>query len=70
VTNEPDNVVLLLLRRIDQKIDRVAEDVHDLKERMSAVEMGLALVNRRLDRLDERVGRSVRRLDLSEAEQP
>ncbi|MFD1702000.1 hypothetical protein ACFSCV_03190 [Methylopila henanensis] len=64
MADEPDNIVLTYLRRIDQKLDRVTDDVGDLKVRVTAVEEGIAGVNRRLDRLDQRVDRIERRLDL------
>jgi hypothetical protein len=44
----------------------MAEDLHDLKTRTS-VEEGLAGVNRRLDRLEVRVERIEKRLELSDA---
>ena len=64
MADEPDNIVLTYLRRIDQKLDRVIDDVADLKVRVTAVEEGIAGVNRRLDRLEQRVDRIERRLDL------
>ena len=64
MAEEPDNLVLQLLRRMDVKLDRVLEDVADLKVRMTHVEEGLAGVNRRLDRLEARVDRIEQRLDL------
>jgi archaellum component FlaC len=67
MANEPDNVVLVLLRKIDQRTERMADDLQDLKSRMTSVEEGLAGVNRRLDRLDSRVERVERRLELSDA---
>ena len=67
MVDEPDNLVLQMLRRIDTKLDRVIDDVHDLKVRMAAVEEGLAGVHRRMDRLEVRVERIERRLDLAEA---
>ncbi len=67
MADEPDNLVLNMLRRIDGKMDRVIDDVHDLKVRMSSVEEGLAGVNRRLDRMDLRVDRIERRLELTDA---
>ena len=60
----PDNLILQLLRRIDTKVDRLAEDIHDIKVRLTAVEEGLAGVQRRIDRLELRVDRIERRLDL------
>ena len=68
MANEPENVVLVLLRKIDERTDRMASDLQDLKTRVTSVEEGLAGVNRRLDRLDSRVERIERRLELSEVE--
>jgi len=67
VPDEPDNLVLQLLRRIDQKTDRLIDDVADLKVRMTSMEEGLAGVNRRLDRVDARIDRIERRLELADA---
>lgn len=64
---EPDNIVLTLLRRIDATVARMSEDLRDLKVRVTAVAEGLVGVNRRLDRLEARVERIDRRLDLAEA---
>jgi archaellum component FlaC len=64
VTDQPESIVLVYLRRIDEKLDRVVEDLRDLKVRATAMEEGLAGVNRRLDRLETRVDRIERRLDL------
>lgn len=67
MADEPDNIVLALLRKIDQRTERMADDLQDLKVRVTAVEEGLAGVNRRLDRLELRVDRIERRLELSDA---
>lgn len=64
MAEEPDNLVLAMLRRMDAKLDRVIDDLHDLKVRMTAVEEGLNVVQRRIDRLEDRVERVERRLDL------
>jgi archaellum component FlaC len=66
MAGEPDNMVLMLLRRIDERTQRMAEDLQDLKVRVTHVEEGLAGVNRRMDRLEQRVERIERRLDLVE----
>ena len=65
MSNEPDNLVLRQLRLMDGKLDRLLDDVHDLKVRVTAVEEGLSGVNRRLDRVEQRVDRIERRLDLA-----
>ncbi|WP_020185827.1 hypothetical protein [Methylopila sp. 73B] len=66
MADEPDNLVLAMLRRIDETTQRTRDDIVDLKVRMTAVEEGLAGVNRRLDRLEIRVDRIERRLELSD----
>lgn len=66
MANEPDSIVLALLRKIDQRTERMADDLQDLKVRVTAVEEGLAGVNRRLDRLEIRVDRIERRLELTD----
>ncbi|MCJ2070950.1 hypothetical protein MKK75_19505 [Methylobacterium sp. J-030] len=67
MVDQPDNLVLVLLRRIDGKVDRLIDDVNDVKARMSAVEENLAGVHRRIDRIELRVERIERRLDLADA---
>ncbi|MBK8082947.1 MAG: hypothetical protein IPK28_03415 [Devosia sp.] len=67
MAEEPDSVVLVLLRRLDAKMDRVIDDLHDVKVRLTAVEEGLNVVQRRIDRLEDRVERIERRLDLVDA---
>jgi len=66
MADQPDNIVLALLRKIDQRTERMAEDLQDLKTRVTGVEEGLAGVNRRLDRLENRVERIEKRLELSD----
>lgn len=64
MANEPDNILLQYMRRFDEKLDRVVDEMLDIKVRLTAVEEGLAGVNRRLDRLELRIERIERRLDL------
>jgi archaellum component FlaC len=66
MATEPENVVLILLRRIDERTERMADDLQDLKVRVTSVEEGLAGVNRRLDRLESRMERVERRLELTD----
>ena len=63
---EPDNVVLAYPRRIDEKVDRVIDDVRDIKVRVTNLEQGQAGIQRRLDRVEARLDRIERRLDLVE----
>jgi hypothetical protein len=44
MADEPDNIVLVYLRRIDTKLDRLVEDVRDLKIRVTGVEKRLGEV--------------------------
>ena len=74
MTEQPDNLILVYLRRIDEKVDRLSEDARDLKARMSGVESALghlqtqvASVNARIDRVETRLERVERRLDLADA---
>lgn len=78
--NEPDNVVLQHLRHIRNRVDRIAEDVDDIKLRMSSLESLMMLVKREvahgdetdarqqltLDKLAARLERIERRLDLAD----
>jgi predicted nucleic acid-binding Zn-ribbon protein len=66
MAEEPDNLVVRYLRRIDEKMDRLVDDMHDIKVRLTAVEEGLVGVQRRVDRMESRLDRVERRLDLVE----
>ena len=67
MAEKPDNIILVMLRRIDARLERLVDDVQDLKIRMTRVVEGLAGVNRRLDRLEVRVDRIEKRLGLIDA---
>jgi predicted nuclease with TOPRIM domain len=64
MTDEPDSIVLRYLRRMDEKLDRVLDDHEEIKQRLGALEEGQASLSRRVDRLDARVSRIEKRLDL------
>ena len=64
---EPTNLVLELLRRIDTKVDALRDDMLEVKQRLSLVEEGVAIVHRRFDRLEIRVDRIEKRLGLADA---
>jgi len=80
MVDAPDNLTFEYLRRLDAKLDRVIEDIGDLKIRMTAVEerlartdvafanleLSIAGINRRIDRIEARLDRIERRLDLVE----
>jgi chromosome segregation ATPase len=66
-----ESLTLTYLRRIDEKVDRLANDMREVKERLgileeqyATLERQYASVSRRLDTLDQRVERIERRLDL------
>jgi hypothetical protein len=61
---EPDELVLVYLLRIDEKVDRVIDDLRDIKFRVMNLEEGQAGIQSRLDRVDTRPDRIERRLDL------
>jgi len=67
MAGDPENVVLILLRKLDERTERIADDLQDLKIRMTSVGEGLTGVNRRLDRLESRMERIERRLELTDA---
>jgi hypothetical protein len=63
----PDSLVVRMLRDLTRKVDRVIDDLQDLKVRMTALETyvnsNLGVINARLDRIDTRLDRIERRLD-------
>jgi chromosome segregation ATPase len=75
--NEPENLALLYLRRLDVKLDAIGVDIRDVKHRLSSLEFGIAGLRRdqagqseqhanlqsRLDSVDERLERLERRAD-------
>lgn len=62
-TNDP---VTWFLLRLDGKIDRMLDDIRELKLRMTAVEAAFVGVNRRIDRLEERLEHKEHHLDFAE----
>jgi len=61
-----DSLVLEHLRAIPGNVDRLVEDMHEVKQRLGILENQYASISNRLDRMDERVGRIEKRLDLVE----
>jgi septal ring factor EnvC (AmiA/AmiB activator) len=75
LADEPESHTLILLReiggemkerfdRLDANLDRVTDDMRDIKARMTNAEEARAGVNRRRDRLDSCLERVEKRLDL------
>ena len=74
MTDNVENLILEMLRRMDKRLDNIEGDVSELKTRATAVDEhigGLFITvsgnNTRLDRMDERLKRIERRLELREA---
>lgn len=74
MADQPDSIELAYLRRIDEKVDRLRDDVRELKTGLNAVRrdlIALAEADARLelmvDRQGERLDRIEGRLDLRDA---
>jgi uncharacterized coiled-coil DUF342 family protein len=71
MADEPENLVLVYLRRLDEKVDRVLDDLRDIKHRVGSLErqaadirVDMAAMSTRMDRIDGRLDRMERRLEL------
>jgi outer membrane murein-binding lipoprotein Lpp len=71
MSGEPDNVILVYLRRMDEKLDRLASAVGDLGRRVTSLETKVVLLHgdfaaqsERIDRIDIRLDRIERRLEI------
>ena len=64
---EPDNVVIHHLRAIPEQLDTLNGRQLELMQRLDAVEVGLANLSVRGDRIDARLDRVEKRLGLIEA---
>ncbi len=74
MSDEPDSPTLRMLRRMDEKLNRVTADLLEIKERIGFLEAGYVSLSRRvdllrghIDQIETRLGRIERRLDLTEA---
>ena len=74
MTDDVENLVLEQLRLIRKSQEEMREDILDIKIRLSAterhlgeVQLQLAALNSRMDRIDERLARVERRLGLVDA---
>jgi hypothetical protein len=74
MSEAPDNLVLVYLRRLDEKLDRLTSVVNDLGRRVTSMETKVVLLHgdfatqsERLDRIDVRLDRIERRLDIAPA---
>jgi hypothetical protein len=55
---ENPDIVLRYLHDIDRKVDRLIDKMRDLTSGVTKLEVGLSLVNSRLDRIERRLGLS------------
>jgi len=74
MTEETENIVLEMLRRIRASQERMELDISDLKSRLTAVEITMGQIvsllagqSGRMDRIEERLARVERRLELADA---
>jgi DNA repair ATPase RecN len=72
MTEAPDNMVSLILQRIElrlskieEKLTNVVDNTHEMSIRLAHVEENLAGVHRRQDRFDARLDRIEKRLELN-----
>jgi predicted nucleic acid-binding Zn-ribbon protein len=64
VTNE---LIFETLKSIQATLSKLADDMHEVKERLGILEMQYASLSNRMDRMDLRIERIERRLGLIEA---
>lgn len=67
MSDEPDSLVLTLLRAIRGDIAEVKSDLVEVKERLGFLEAGYASLSRRVDRMAGDIERIKRRLDIVDA---
>ena len=67
MADETANLTHEYLRRMDAKLDRLIEDVQDVKVRLTSLEENYGATSRRLDRIERDVSNIKKRLDLVEA---
>jgi septation ring formation regulator EzrA len=61
--DKPNDLLVVILNKVDAKITIVQDDLQDLKRRLSVIEEVALNVNRRFDRLEERTLQIERRLE-------
>src|SRR6267154_250620 len=74
MADDPNTIVLKLLRRLDVKMDRIFVEIQDVKRRITSLEGQVALLHGdfagqsiRIDRIEERLDRIETRLGLIDA---
>jgi hypothetical protein len=64
MSDQPGNLMLIYLRRLDGKMDKLIDDMLEVKERLEHLEGQYASISRRVDSLDILLERVERRLDI------
>jgi len=64
--DEPENVTLIYLHRLSEQLDALREDNREIKTRPGILEQQGASFSGRMDRLEFRLDRIKKRLDLVE----
>ena len=64
MSDQPENILLVYLRRIDQKVDHLGQDMIEVKERLGFLEQQYSSISRRIDRVGGDVEFIKRRPDL------
>jgi hypothetical protein len=70
MSDGPESLVLRFMRQVEARLDRVIDDLADIKVRVMNVEENLVVLNRRAYQTDlriERIERNERRLDVTES---
>jgi predicted nuclease with TOPRIM domain len=64
MSDQPTDPVLVLLRRMDGRLDELKADMREVEERLGLLEQTSASISRRVDRIEDRLDRIERRLDI------
>jgi len=74
MADAPDNIVLVYLRRMDERLEQLAIDMREVKERLhilkqqgASLHAQYASLSGRIDRIETRLDRIERRLELTPA---
>jgi len=64
MAKEPENIVLVHLRRLGEQMDSLREDNREIKTRLGILEQQGAFLSNRIDRIELRLDRIEKRLDV------
>jgi hypothetical protein len=66
MSDQPEKLIVVYLRRIDTKVDDLRQGMIEVKERLGLIETQYASLSRRVDRMGGDIERINKRLDLTE----